>query len=90
MKTKQPATWADFKKWRDKSQYHLDVAIGDMVLDARTRCGWTQAQLAKKVKTNQSAIARLENSGTLPSLTFLKRVMDAMETDLFFGARPRK
>jgi transcriptional regulator with XRE-family HTH domain len=45
----------------------------------RSSRGWTQARLAKEVQTTQSSIARLENMDQgLPSLSFLKRVADAL------------
>lgn len=36
--------------------------------------GWTQAELAKKAKTKQSGIARLERNGHLPGLSTLLRI----------------
>jgi len=40
-----------------------------LVKEARRRAGLTQAQLAERVGTTQSAIARLEAGGTEPSLS---------------------
>ena len=47
-----------------------------LVRDTRQRAGLTQAQLASRMGTTQSAIARLEAKGANPRLSTL---MDAME-----------
>ena len=44
----------------------------------RMRKGLTQAQLAELVGTKQSSIARLESGEKLPSLSFLRRVIEAL------------
>jgi len=57
--------------------------IGRMVEDLRIRNGLTQAALAKRIRTKQSSIARLESGDAgLPSLSFLKRIADATGTVL--------
>lgn len=38
------------------------VALGDLIRELREAQGFTQAQLAKKVGTTQSAIARIEDA----------------------------
>jgi transcriptional regulator with XRE-family HTH domain len=81
-------TYEDLKKWADSQPYDLGLEVGDMVIRARIEKGFTQEKLAKKAKTSQPAIARLESSSRLPSLTFLKRVMDAMGMDLFIAFKP--
>ncbi|MGI6250883.1 MAG: helix-turn-helix domain-containing protein [Anaerolineaceae bacterium] len=43
------------------------------------RKGLTQTELAKLAGTHQPAIARLEDGEDLPSLSFLRRVVEAME-----------
>lgn len=42
----------------------------------------TQAQLAKKIGTKQSAISRLEQGSYNPSLNFLKKVTQALNAEL--------
>jgi predicted transcriptional regulator len=37
----------------------------------------------------QSAIARLESAGSLPSLSTVKRVAEALDADLYVAVRPR-
>ena len=45
----------------------------------RIQRGLTQAQLAEMVGTRQPSIARLENGNSVPSLSFLKRIADALD-----------
>jgi transcriptional regulator with XRE-family HTH domain len=47
---------------------------GALIREARRRAGLTQAELAERLGTTQSAIARLERGGTEPSF---ERVVDA-------------
>lgn len=52
------------------------------VMEARINKRMTQKELAEKVGTKQSSIARLEDGDTLPSLRFLKKIADALGTEL--------
>jgi transcriptional regulator with XRE-family HTH domain len=47
------------------------------LLKARLRAGLSQAELAGKMGTSQSTIARLENGHTLPSIKTLLRYAQA-------------
>jgi transcriptional regulator with XRE-family HTH domain len=51
------------------------VIGGELVSEARKRAGLTQAQLAERAGTTQSAIARLESGRTSPSLEQVERLM---------------
>lgn len=51
---------------------------GFQVARLRIRQGLTQKELAKLVGTKQSGIARLESGRTEPSLSFLRRVVEAL------------
>lgn len=48
------------------------------LISARIKKGITQKELAQKVGTKQSAIARFEAGGVNPSLGFLERIADVM------------
>ena len=60
----------------------LEFEIARAVIRARIKKGLTQAELAKKLKTRQSVISRAESATTLPSLSFLKRLADALNVSL--------
>ncbi len=60
----------------------LAFEVGQMILEARIHKGLTQEELAKKISTKQSSIARLEGGSTLPSLSFLDRIAKALDTYL--------
>jgi len=47
------------------------------LIAARDRAGLTQAELAERMHTTQSAIARLESGRTLPSMRTLARFAEA-------------
>ncbi|NTU73730.1 helix-turn-helix transcriptional regulator [Candidatus Roizmanbacteria bacterium] len=48
------------------------------LISARTRQGITQKELAQRIGTKQSAIARFEAGSTNPSLGFLEKVAEVM------------
>ena len=50
------------------------------LIAARTRAGLTQAELAKRMGTTQSAVARMESGRRLPSLKTLHRYATATGT----------
>lgn len=60
----------------------LEREIARAVIRARIERKMTQAQLAKKLGTRQSVISRLESMNTTPSLTFLKRLAQALNITL--------
>ena len=51
--------------------------LGAAILAARTAAGLSQSQLAARLKTPQPNIARLENSGSIPSTITLQRIAKA-------------
>ena len=48
------------------------------LIEARIKKGLTQEQLADKIGTKQSAIARLESGNSNPSIAFLEKVSKAL------------
>ena len=52
------------------------------LIRARIERGLTQGQLAKKVGTKQSVISRLESGRANPSIAFLKRLAQALNSHL--------
>jgi len=53
-----------------------------MIIEKRLKQGLTQAQLARKLGTKQSAISRLERGTVNPSLAFLQKLAKALKTEL--------
>jgi transcriptional regulator with XRE-family HTH domain len=51
------------------------VIGGELVREARKRAALTQAQLAERARTTQSAIARLESGRTSPALEDVERLL---------------
>jgi len=59
-----------------------EFAVIEAILRARMNRKITQARLARKMKTKQSAISRLESGTANPSLNFLKRLAEALDSRL--------
>ncbi len=72
------------KRSRRGEYEKIDLAyeIGKMITDARIARNITQAALAERVGTRQPSIARIEKGGLLPSLSFLERIAQALNTQL--------
>ena len=62
---------------------------GSIVRRSRQAARLTQAQLAERLGTTQSAIARLEADGSNPRVDTLARAVAACGYDLSVQARPR-
>jgi transcriptional regulator with XRE-family HTH domain len=75
--------WSKDPKYRKaydalEDEYQLIGAL----IDARMSAGLTQAQLAKRMKTTQSVIARLESGHAQPSTRTLAKLAAATGTKL--------
>ncbi|ACZ21270.1 UDP-N-acetylglucosamine 1-carboxyvinyltransferase [Sanguibacter keddieii DSM 10542] len=61
----------------------IDAArIGTLIRDARKLHGWTQAHLADKIGTSQSAVNRIEKGGQNLSLDTVRRISEALDAEL--------
>ncbi|MEK7480074.1 MAG: helix-turn-helix transcriptional regulator [Patescibacteria group bacterium] len=69
-----------FKKAYDDLE--LEFTLIRAILDQRMRKGITQKQLAEKVGTKQSAIARFESGNSNPTLAFVKKLSEALDLKL--------
>jgi transcriptional regulator with XRE-family HTH domain len=65
------------------------VTAGARLRDARRRHGITQAQLATRAGTTQSAISRIERDGVSPSVETLESLLNLVGEDLDLGTRER-
>ena len=59
-----------------------EFELARALVEARTRAGITQAELAARMKTTQSAVARLESGRVPPSTRTLEKVARATGTRL--------
>ena len=95
-------TWQDVRAAHaaDDPSFETGVArarlrfdLGQLVYDLRTQAGFTQRQLAERMGTTQSAIARLEGGGTNPTVELLHRLGEAVGVRILLtvdraGAQP--
>jgi len=85
------------KKWLRDDDYRKEYdaleeefALASALIAARSRAGLTQEELAEKMDTSQSAIARMESGRTIPSGSTLKRFARATGTRLRITFEPAK
>ena len=62
---------------REFDALEQEFTISSELIRARARAGLSQAELAQRMGTSQSAIARLESGRTLPSAKTLIRFAEA-------------
>jgi len=62
-----------------------EFALINALIAARARAGLSQAELARRMKTTQSAVARLESGRVAPSLATLRRYAEATGSRLKLG-----
>jgi len=82
--------WKTFKKELLKdpkfrkayAESELEYQISRAIIKARVQKGYTQKDLADLLNTKQSVISRLESARTTPSLSFLKKLAQALNTSL--------
>jgi len=83
----------DFEVWKKqalknpkvKAEYDRlqpEFALIQAMLDARIQKGVTQKELAKRMNTKQSVISRLESGRANPSVAFLKKLAEALNSHL--------
>ena len=63
----------------------LAFELGRSVRVLRERRGWSQTQLARASGMTQSAVARFEAGGTVPTLAVLGRLASALDVSLKVG-----
>lgn len=67
----------------------LAFELGRSVRELRERRGWSQMQVARASRMTQSAVARFEAGGTVPTLPVLERLAAALDVSLKVGFEPR-
>ena len=91
------SSWADVRDRRmaepgAKQAYdaaRLAYELGRTVRQLREARGWSQTELAEAASMTQSAVARFEGGGTVPSLPVLERLAGALDADLVVQVTPR-
>ena len=83
------------KKWSEDPEYRKaydqlgpEFEISRSLIKARTRAKLTQAELAKRMNTTQSVVARLESGRTRPSTRTLHKIAQATRTRLRISFDP--
>ncbi|MCD6568291.1 MAG: helix-turn-helix transcriptional regulator [Dehalococcoidia bacterium] len=66
-----------------------EYALAAALIRLRLARGLTQEELARVLNTRQSSIARLEGGTSLPSLSMVKKVADALDARLEIKLEPR-
>ena len=84
------------KRWMKNKEYRKEYgglapefALARAVIQARVGAGLTQEQLAQRMETTQSVIARLESGRTRPSTQTLERLARATGTRLKISFQPQ-
>lgn len=67
---------------REYEALEEEFALAEAMIAARAQAGMTQGELAERMHTTQSTIARLESGRTMPSTRTLKRLAEATGTRL--------
>lgn len=82
LKARQPLTGRGRAAYEDEARIS---AFRTLVHRLRTEAGLTQAELAKRMGTTQSAVARMEGGGTRPTLETLEKLAGAIGAELVVG-----
>nr|WP_288200187.1 helix-turn-helix transcriptional regulator [uncultured Pleomorphomonas sp.] len=67
---------------REYAKVDAEFTVIEALIRARTMANLSQAELARRIGTTQSAIARLEGGGVSPSLSTLRKYAEATGTKL--------
>jgi transcriptional regulator with XRE-family HTH domain len=85
------------RKWMADGDYRREYealeeefALASAMIAARSKAGLTQEELAERMQTSQSAIARMESGRIIPSGSTLKRFARATGTRLRITFEPAK
>ena len=86
-----------FAEWQKDPEYRAvydaleeEFALASQIIGARAHAGLSQAELAERMGTSQSAIARLESGRVKPSTSTLERLATATGTKFRVHFEPVK
>ncbi len=84
------------EKWQRDPEYRAayeelgpEFELARVLIEARTSAGLTQAQLAERMQTTQSVVARLESGRARPSTRTLEKIAQCTGTRLRISFEPR-
>ncbi len=81
--------WSKEPEYREAhDRLEPEFALARMLIEARTRAALTQAELAQRMETSQSVVARLESGRIHPSTRTLERIARATGTRLRISFDP--
>lgn len=81
--------WIKGRKYREAYEaLEAEFTLAAAVIDARSRVGLTQQELAKKMGTTQPVVARLESGRGRPSIRTLERLAKATGSRLRISFEP--
>ncbi len=93
MTTVSKTTFQDWKGLQEEDPdfvaESLELEIGYQVARLRILLGLTQEELAEKVGTRQPSIERLESGRSLPSLSFLEKIAEALDAEMEIKIVPK-
>jgi ribosome-binding protein aMBF1 (putative translation factor) len=85
------------KDWMTNPEYRREYealeeefSLTAALIEARFRAGLTQEQVARRMKTTQAVVARLEGGGTKPSTRTLEKYAKATGSRLTITFEPEK
>lgn len=67
-----------------------EYQLASALIRLRLAKGLTQEELARLLGTKQESIARLESGNSLPSLSTVKKLANALDAELEIHLRPRQ
>ena len=83
------------KRWMKESGFkagydalEAEFAIARILIEARTKANLSQYELAARMGTSQSTIARLESGASKPTLSTLERIARATGTKVRISLEP--
>ncbi|GAA2386814.1 hypothetical protein GCM10010420_07090 [Streptomyces glaucosporus] len=73
---------------REYAAARLRFELGEKVRSRRLELGLSQSEVGRRARMTQSAIARFEAGGTVPTLPVLARLAEALALDLRVDLTP--
>lgn len=82
-------------KWMERSEYRAaydaledEFTLAAALIEARSRAGLTQIELAERMQTTQSVVARLEGGRVTPTTRTLEKIAKATGSRLKISFEP--